>query len=64
MARTKFKVGDLVRIKLHTTLNFLAVVIQCRHKTGAYYIYPANSPLTTHPYWVDGSMIEEADKYV
>jgi hypothetical protein len=60
MSREKFKVGDLVRIRTNKllTLNFLAVVLKCRHKTDIYYVCPANSPYTTLPYWVEGSMIE------
>ena len=60
MSREKFKVGDLVRIRTNKllTLNFLAVVLQCRYKTDAYYVCPANSPYTTLPYWGEGTMIE------
>lgn len=59
--------GDLVQMVLtpaarkffkNAGITFVATVLQCRHKTNAYYILPANSPLTTEPYWVSGDLIE------
>lgn len=58
----QYKKGDLVKIVTGTRLdgivNFVGTVLQCRYKTDAYYILPANSPFTTLPYWVGGYQIE------
>ena len=63
----QFKRGDLVRIRTLTLLDgmmekrdmyFVGTVLACRYKTGAYLIYPANSPLADYPYWVDESNLE------
>ena len=58
--------GDLVKIVTNTKLDkmlerkkitFMGTVLECRYKTDAYRILPANSPFTTEPYWVDGSSL-------
>ena len=63
----KYKRGDLVRIRTFTAIDqmmerkklyFVGTVLECRYKTGAYYIYPANSPLATTPYWIDAGSLE------
>jgi hypothetical protein len=63
----KFKRGDLVRIRTFTAIDdmmqrkklyFVGTVLECRYKVGAYCIYPANSPLTTEPYWIDAASLE------
>lgn len=59
--------GDLVKIVTNTkfdtmlskkNVTFLGTVLECRYKTDAYRIAPANSPFTTEPYWVSGSNLE------
>ena len=61
------KRGDLVKIFItpkfdkllkNAGVMFVGTVLECRYKTDAYYILPANSPLTTEPYWIAGSMVE------
>jgi hypothetical protein len=63
----QFKRGDLVKILTHTKMDallkkknicFLATIIECRYKTDAYKVFPANSPFTEEAYWVGGYQLE------
>lgn len=65
----RFKKGDLVKIVTNTKLDVLmkksgltifATVLECRYKTDAYRILPANNPLTSEAYWIGGDNIEVA----
>jgi len=67
MQPTKFHKGDLVRFKTNTALDalikkvdfsFIGTVLECRHKTNAYYVCPWNSPFTVDPYWISGHQLE------
>lgn len=64
--RPRPKKGDLVKILTHTKLDklasFVGTVLQCRYKTDAYFIAPANSPFTVEPYWLAGSQLRVIDK--
>ena len=59
--------GDLVKIFINQSfdkmlrknnITFMGTVLECRYKTNAYRILPANSPFTTEPYWIDGSNLQ------
>ena len=59
--------GDLVKVITNTKFDkmlenkkilFLATVLECRYKTDAYRILPANSPFTTEAYWIEGTNLE------
>lgn len=64
--RPRPKKGDLVKILTHTKLDklasFVGTVLQCRYKTDAYFILPANSPFTDLPYWVGGYQLQVLEK--
>lgn len=69
----KLKKGDLVKLKMDPTVrqalavavdfrgDLLATILQCRHKTGIYLIFPANNPLVTTPYWIEGKHLSKID---
>lgn len=66
MSAHRIKKGDLVKILTLTTLdkfsNFVGTVLECRYKTDAYFILPANSPFTAQPYWLAGDQLRVLGK--
>ena len=63
--------GDLVRLipskdpLIHKVFNLpeeiYGVVVQCRYKRDIYLFSPANNPIVTSPYWVEGQHLERVD---
>jgi hypothetical protein len=65
----KLKKGDIVKIVSNTKFDemlkenfaFVGTVLECRHKTNAYLVFPANSPFYDEPYWTDGKHLEKLE---
>lgn len=67
--KKRIKKGDLVNILTGTKLDkilkdknasFVGTVLECRYKTDAYLVFPANGPFIFEPYWTEGYRLEVA----